>query len=196
MSLDRFIRRLHLYLGLASLPWLLVYGVSSLLLSHPGWFARPPAPEVWQPLFERAYDRPVAESAELRTVARAILIDCELDGAFWAERPRPDELRITRYRFGSDTRLTYRINEHRLRAERRTAGGRDYIVRLHFRGGFQQPSIWDGAWAVAVDLTCLALVLWVITGLWLWWRVRSLRGSGFFALAAGMMTFAALLWWL
>lgn len=195
MTLDRFIRRTHLYLGLALLPWLLVYGVSSLLLSHPTWFAQPAA-EVWQPLFDRDYNRPVAESTDLRTVARAILIDCELDGAFWAERPRADELRITRHRFGSDTRLIYRINEHRLRAERRTANGRDYVLRLHFRGGFQQPSVWDGAWAVVVDLTCLALVAWVLTGLLLWWRMRALRGSGLLALIAGVMTFAAMLWWL
>jgi len=70
-SFDQINRRTHLYLGLFLTPWLLMYGVSSVLISHHSWFrsAQPPA---WQPVFEREYHRPVPDQTDLRDVAQAI----------------------------------------------------------------------------------------------------------------------------
>ena len=35
----RFVRRVHMYFGLVLFPFVLIYGVSSLLFNHPGWLS-------------------------------------------------------------------------------------------------------------------------------------------------------------
>lgn len=60
-------RRTHLYLGLALIPWVLVYGLSSLMINHSPFFNKlfddgtPP----WNTKFEQEYHRPVPEDADL-----------------------------------------------------------------------------------------------------------------------------------
>ena len=40
MTFPHFNRRLHLYLGLALLPWLFMYGLSSIPFAHTQYFER------------------------------------------------------------------------------------------------------------------------------------------------------------
>lgn len=192
-AFDLINRRTHLYLGLFVMPWLVMYGLSSLMLSHPSWFHSEDTPH-WQPLFERPYQRPVPEKADLREVAQAILKDCNLEGAFWAQRPKPNEIHIDRFRFRDQTRLIYSIKDQRLRAERQQFPWDRVVVRLHFRGGFQQPTFLDTLWAILVDVACLAILIWIASGLLMWWRLTRLRLWGSLALGGGLLSFALLIW--
>ena len=192
-SFDYLNRRTHLYLGLFIMPWLMMYGVSSFMLCHPAWFRSEESAQ-WQPVFEREYQRDVPKDANLREVGNAILSDCNLQGAFWANRPKPDEIQVTRFRFRDATRLSYSIKEHRLRAERQEFKLGQLPVRLHFRGGFQQPTFWDTLWAVLVDVACLGILIWVGSGVLMWWRLRALRLWGTISLAGGLLSFALLIW--
>ena len=192
-SFDQINRRTHLYLGLFLTPWLLMYGVSSFLISHHSWFrsAQPPA---WQPVFEREYHRPVPDQTDLRDVAQAILKDCNLEGAFWVQRPKPDEIRINRFRFWNETRLTYLLKDRRLRAERQQLRWDQVVVRMHFRGGFQQPTLRDDLWAVLVDVACAGILVWIASGLLMWWRLARLRVWGAIAVGGGILSFLLLVW--
>lgn len=192
---DHFNRRVHLYLGLFLTPWLLMYGISSFLISHHAWFRSDQQP-AWQSLFEKEYQRPIPTQADLREVAHEILKDCNLEGAFWVERPRPDELRINRFRFWDETRLVYSISKQRLQAEHQSLRWDQVILRMHFRGGFLQPTLWDDLWAVLVDVACLGILAWVGSGLFMWWRLTRLRTWGTLAIGTGLLSFLWLLWWL
>ena len=95
MSLDKINRRTHLYLGLFLMPWLLMYGVSSFIIIRQSWFGGEKQ-AAWEPVFEKEYRHPIPEQRELRAVAQEILKDCNLEGAFWANKPNPDILQINR----------------------------------------------------------------------------------------------------
>lgn len=190
---DLINRRIHLYLGLFLAPWLLMYGISSFLISHHAWFRSDQAPE-WQPVFERGYQRAVPDGADLREVAHEVLKDCGLEGAYWVQRPRPEEIRINRFRLWDETRVTYSIKEQRLRAERQRLRWDQVILRMHFRGGFQQPGFWNDFWAILVDVACIGILAWVGSGLVMWWRVQRLRWWGALTLGGGMLGFTLLLW--
>ena len=192
-AFDQTNRRTHLYLGLFLIPWLLMYGVSSLLISHNTWFRSDQTPE-WRPVFEREYHRSVPEGADLRGIAHEILKDCDLEGAFWAQRPTPNEIRISRFRFLDEIRLTYFIKDQRLKAERQHFRWNQVVTRLHIRGGFQQPTFWNTLWAVLVDVACVGIVLWVASGLVMWWRLGRLRLWGSLALGGGLLAFLLFLW--
>ena len=190
---DLFNRRTHLYLGLFLLPWLTMYGVSSFIISHHAWFRSEQQPP-WHSVFERPYDRPVPDRADLRAVAHEILKDCQLEGAFWAQRPNPNEIRINRFQFWDDTRLIYLIQEQRLRAERQQLRWDQVILRMHFRGGFQQPTLLNDAWAVLVDVVCAGILVWIGSGLVMWWRLARLRITGALTLLAGIASFLLFVW--
>ena len=108
ITFDRINRRAHLYLGLVLLPWVVMYGVSSFVISHHASWFKSDKPPVWEPVFERPYQRPVPDQAnnsndanreQLRVVATEILRENDLEGAFYAERPNAGELRIMRNTF-------------------------------------------------------------------------------------------------
>ena len=48
------------------------------------------------------------------------------------------------------------------------------------------------AWAVVVDLVCISMWLWVISGIYIWFRKRKQRVSGNICLAAGCVLFCVL----
>src|SRR5262250_1440197 len=114
-TFDKVNRRTHLYLGLFLMPWLLMYGVSSLIVIHQSWFKLGESlPR--EPVFEKAYNRPVNaqgvnNSPELRAVAAEILKDCHMEGAFWVDKPNADMLHIERFSFWGSTSLIYSIKE-------------------------------------------------------------------------------------
>jgi hypothetical protein len=190
---DKVNRRLHLYLGLFLMPWLLMYGVSSFILIHQAWFRAEQEPP-WETLFEKECRRPLEADADLRSVAQDILKDHGLEGAFWADKPNADTLRITRFSFWGSTRLTYSIREARVRAEHQRVRGPQAVVRMHFRGGYGQPTFWDKFWGFMVDLACAAIVIWVASGVVMWWRLRRLRAWGALTLGGGILTFLLLVW--
>ena len=190
---DRINRRTHLYLGLFLLPWVIMYGASSLLVSHPAWFRSEQQP-AWEMLFEREYHHPINDQQDLREVAGEILKDIGMEGAFWTQRPKPGELRIDRFDFWGSTRLTYLIKDQKLRAERQQASWNQTLLRMHFRGGFLQTTFLSDLWAVMVDVVCISILLWIVSGLFLWWRLVQTRVWGAVAVGAGILSFLLLVW--
>jgi len=193
ITFDRLNRRAHLYLGLILVPWVLMYGFSSFIISHHAWFRSETEPP-WKPLFDREYRHPVPEKGDLRVVVNEILEENNLEGAFNAERPNPAELHITRNSFFNQTRLTYLIHEQKLRVERQEWRWDQVVVRMHFRGGYHQPLFLNLLWAIMVDVVCVAILLWIASGLIMWWRLSQTRVWGAVAISAGALSFALLIW--
>src|SRR5688572_28549200 len=79
--------RTHLYLGLLLIPWLTMYAVSTVLFNHGEYFRQFRADPAWLPLWEKDYalDLPAANDG-LRDIARKILGDLGLSGAFGVQR--------------------------------------------------------------------------------------------------------------
>jgi len=198
MTFDKINRRLHLYLGLFLGPWLVMYGVSSFILIHQSWFGLEQA-RVWEPLFEKAYSRPIRSQGvnnepDLRATAQEILKDCDLEGAFWVDKPKPDILHIDRFSFWGSTSLTYSITDQKLKAERQRMKVPQAVLRMHFRGGYGQPDFWSKFWGLLVDVACVGILIWIASGLIMWWRLRALRAWGTVAVGAGILSFVLLVW--
>ena len=190
---DKVNRRTHLYLGLFLMPWLLMYGVSSFIIIHQPWFEADKR-DVWQLLYEKEYHRAVNSEADLRATAQEMLKDCNLEGAFWVEKPNPDTLHIDRFGFWESTRLTYAIKEQKLRVEHQKMNVPQAVMRMHFRGGYDQPSFWDKFWGLLVDVACIGIIIWLVSGLVMWWRLPRLRTWGGIAVGGGILSFLLLIW--
>ncbi len=188
MTFNHLNRRTHLYLALALMPWLLIYALSALAIQHRTLFTDEKEPH-WTKRFERPYDRAIAPETDLRPTGAKILADAGLDGLYRVRRQGPQRLIINRFDFFSQTRLTYFITEGRLLAEDQHFRLDQFLIWMHTRAGFQQESLLSDLWAVVVDLVCLGFLVWVASGLYMWWQLTQTRHWGILALSGGLITF-------
>ncbi len=186
MTFPHFVRRLHLYLGMFLLPWFLMYGASSLPFSHNEWFTGRPQ---WTARADRSYDLDVPAGANLREVGARILADLGMSGAFGVSRPNSRQINVYCPNFLRPTRITYDLDKKRLLAEDREFHWPQFLTGLHARGGFEQDSVLNDAWGVTVDVVCVAMMLWIATGVYMWWQLPASRGWGWLALLGGAGSF-------
>jgi hypothetical protein len=180
-----FVRRLHLYLGLFLLPWVVLFGVSSYPFNHP----RPVQPK-WTVVLDRPYTLEVPPGADLRTIGQRIHSDAGFSGGFYVNQPNAKRINVQHPDFRHPTRIAYFVEEKRLLAERREFVGSQFLTSMHARNGYELDSFWDTVWAVLVDVTCVAFLVWIASGLVMWWMLPGSRSWGWVALGAGALTFA------
>jgi hypothetical protein len=194
MSANLFLRRLHLYLGLALLPPFFLYGISSIAFSHPSWFQASPeeAKRDWILRFERPFQIDLASGEDDRAVGARILRDINMEGAFGVWRPPgQNQLHVIRFSFLKASRASYYPKENRLVVEDRRFRWGPFLTGMHGRGGFEQESLLNDLWAVLVDVVCFSILAWIATGLYLWWKRPPSRSFGWIAIACGCALFGA-----
>ena len=193
-STNLILRRTHLYLGMLLIPWLLIFGLSTLMFNHVDYF-RPlrPADPQFVSLWEKDYTlpRPITDT-NLREVVAQLLADNGLQGAFGA-RQQGNVLDITLQNFLEPTKLKYNLNTKQLRAEKKKFAWVEVLQRLHFRAGYNGSSLLANVWPVIVDVFCVTMLIWILTGLYLWWKIRDSRRWGWITIGGGMLTIALLL---
>lgn len=198
MTFQHLNRRTHLYLALFLLPWFFLYGVSSIAFSHSQYFDaldKAKGKPLWTTRLERTgYDIPVPEGPELRDLADRVVKDTGLaGGAYGAYRQSPNQINVYVYTFWKSTQVKYFLDEKKLVVEDRRFRWDHFLTGMHAKGGFEQGGL-HNVWAAVVDLVCLAMLLWIATGLIMWWNLPPTRGWGWIALLAGIVSFAGFLW--
>ena len=102
MTYSHLNRRLHLYLGMALLPWFFMYGISSVPFAHNQFFEQRDAAKglpLWTLRAERALDMPVPEDAAgLRAFGATLLKDAGVEAtSFGAYRQSPTQVNVYAY---------------------------------------------------------------------------------------------------
>lgn len=193
-STNLILRRTHLYLGMLLIPWLMIYGLSTLMFNH-GEYFRPlrPADPQFVSLWEKDYTLPhPITDTNLREVVAQLLADNGLQGAFGAQQ-KGNVLNITLQNFLQPTKLNYNLVTKKLQAEKKKFAWVEVLQRLHFRAGYNGSSLLANVWSVIVDVFCVTMLIWILTGLYLWWKIRDSRRLGWLTIAGGMLTIALLL---
>lgn len=194
MNTSHLLRRLHLYLGLALLPWFLMYGISSLPFAHNRYFENRDAAKglpLWTMRLERSYEAPVpAGQEELREFGRGILREVGLKPVnFGVYRQSPTRLIVNTYSFLESIRVIYASDRKWLTVEDRRFRFDQFLTGMHARGGFEQDGFLSDSWGVMVDIVCLAMIGWILTGYYMWWGIPGHRRWGTVAIIAGVGAF-------
>jgi hypothetical protein len=197
MTFGHINRRLHLYLGLALLPWFFMYGISSVPFAHNQFFERRDAAKglpQWTLRAEHEVELPIpADAAALRgfgaeLLARAGMPDVGA-AAYGVYRQGPTQVNVYWYTFRQSTQLKYFSDRKRLTVEDRRFRWDHFLTGMHARGGFEQGGWLQRSWSVVVDLVCVGILLWIASGLYMWWGVPASRRWGVIAIAAGTVSF-------
>lgn len=191
--LSRLLRQIHLYLALFLAPWVLMYALSTVVMNHRAqlreWYGGP----LPQPVFEREvpFEAALPEGASPKQAGAQILGALGMEGAFNANRRGADgALIINRFDPVTPRRITLVPGSGRLRIEKFPWDSRAYLERMHRRRGYQHEAPAEDAWAFSVDLFIAAILLWTVSGLWMWWELKKTRWWGWAALAGGCALFA------
>jgi hypothetical protein len=177
-----------MYLALFFFPWMLMYALSTLAMNHRTWFTGPPA--AFHKERELIYDGVFPEQAAPRVMAQQILASMDLDGAHTVTRRNDGTLVVNRNDLVTPRRITYTPADRRLVIERMPVRANAFLERFHRRRGYATGYTLDTAWAVSVDLVIVAMLFWVLSGLWMWWEMRVTRKFGLLALLGGAGMFA------
>lgn len=193
---DRIMRYIHLYTGLFLMPWIAVYATSALFLNHNQWFREKlnVNPPKWEVLKEVEFlpDDTFPEVPEEQ--AGAILQLLDLDGAHRIQgQPNANQMIIFRISGSGNYRITWRRTRSLIVVEKQRPFSLYRLIHfLHFRGGYGQPYFAYITWAVLVDAIAISMFLWVITGIYLWYRRSRRLLFGCLCIAAGLMLFICL----
>jgi hypothetical protein len=194
MTYSHINRRLHLYLGMALLPWFFMYGISSIPFAHTPFFNQLDAAKglpMWTMRAGRTIDLPVPEdTAGLRTLGAALLREAGIEGtSFGTYRQSPTQINVYSYSFWNSTQLKYYTDTRKLTVEDRRFRWDQFLTGMHARGGFEQEGLIDRSWSVVVDLVSLSMIVWIASGLYMWWELPGQRRWGWLAIVGGTTSF-------
>lgn len=192
VSLTKFARRAHLYLGLVLMPWFIMYGITSLAFNHSDWFGKSTASwttvETWPFSANVDLSKPFPQELGQEMLDTAGM-SVDAWGVYrWGREPT---VYVGMPSFWQHRRLAYPPDGDTMRFETREKTFGEFLTGMHARGGYHHDSLVNDLWAFVVDIVCLSFIVWVISGLYLWWRFSRMRLLGGIALAAGFLSFAA-----
>lgn len=188
---SRAIRRVHMYTALFLGPWLAMYALSTLVMAHRGFVSSlysTPRPAM---VVEREldYSRAFPTNLTREEISERILEDLGLEGTrsvSGGQKGQP--LVINRQQALTPRRITFDPGKGKLQIEREEFRAASFLERMHRRRGYNE-HLAQNLWGFVVDAAVAAMVFWSLSGVWLWWELRSTRLWGALALSAGTTLF-------
>ncbi len=183
----QLVRNIHLLLASFSLPFLLMYGVSAVQMSHNAWFTLRPA----------VHEREVSltpHQSDARAVAREIM---EREPAVRGElnniQATPAGLVLRVVLPGTVHEVQYDRASGKTRLRTSVAGVLGMLNRLHHAAGLWHEPVSLKVWATAVAVVSLSLLLVGASGIYMWFTRRPERRIGLILLGANALIAIAML---
>ncbi len=181
-------RKIHLYLGIAISPFLLVFAISTLMLNH----GVTPNPIEESSVASLEIEDGVEGPALVSTVLDQLGLTGEvvgrgqiLDGKTVVRVSRP----------GKVTVVTVDIAAREAQVKDRIFGLMDTMRYLHLNPGPHKSPTWTFSklWGWVADSTVYITLLLTLTGVYMWVVLKSERRAGLIALGSGAFGFAIIL---
>jgi hypothetical protein len=174
------IRNIHLLLASCSLPFLVMYGVSAVQMSHNSWFQMKPAVQ------ERDFQLQAGQS-DARAVARDVMDrESSIKGEITNVQANAAGLSLRIVVPGTVHEVKYNPASGNAHVRTNIAGVMGMLNRLHHWAGFYHEPVPMKLWAGAVAIASAALLLLGATGLYMWFTRRPERRIGVALLAINL----------
>lgn len=192
----KWIRKIHMYLALFIMPWMFIYSISTMMMNHRDFILS--FYENRQPAFETAKTINVPNNLALDRNPSAnsvqILEFLGMEGKHnvqGGENNKP--LVINRQDPFGQKRIIYNPEQKTIKVEEQNFRLQTFMEQIHRRRGFETPYIFEDLWGFTVDLAVLAILFWVLSGLWIWWEIKQTRKWGALSAGAGFLLFTLFL---
>jgi hypothetical protein len=175
----RLLRTTHLALASLSLPFLLLYGLSSIQMTHSAWFSRGPK-------ITKTHVSASAGRNNARLLARELMDREGLRGDIQqiSETPIDYKLRIARPGTVYEIDYVRATGETAIRTS--TANFMGLMNRLHHAAGFWHDYRLINVWSAVVVFVSIAIILLGVSGVWMWFARGKDRVVGMVLLALNL----------
>ncbi len=197
----RWLRDLHLYLGLFISPFVLLFAASVFYLNH-GKLGpdTPPPAETYQDLeIPDGFDRVKGRDAVDR--ARAILPQVSVSGeiGFLRYNASSRHLIFPVSKAGLESTVDVDLDARSATVSRRRMGLWESIAYLHKMPGPHNVAIRGNSagirlWRGVADATIYLLLFVSLSGVYLWWAIKAERGTGLLLVSSGLATLMGLVY--
>lgn len=195
-SLRAWMRDLHLYVGLAASPLVLVYAVSTVALNHPTWLA---APDSEPAVRTAAVVLQNPEQADSLVLGREVLRQTGVVGEIMFVRRKTEErrLEIPVQLAGQKTTIRVDLATGRAVIERQRPSLIASLIYFHKMPGphvvaMRGNSLPIALWRWIADGAVCAILFLAASGVYLWTALRAERRIGVLSLAGGAVVFTLL----
>jgi hypothetical protein len=172
LTMYKIVRNIHLLLASFSMPFLIMYGVSAVQMSHSTWFQMKPA----------VHERELSIAAgvtDARAVAREIMErDASIKGEISNIQPNDTGIVLRIIVPGTVHEVRYQRGSGVGRVKTSVAGVMGMLNRLHHWAGFWHEPASMKVWGFAVAIASAALLLLGASGIYMWFTRRSERRIG------------------
>jgi hypothetical protein len=192
-NLSRLVRQVHMFTGLFLAPWMLMYALSTLVMTHREFVGSLYSSKAPAMITEREldYSRSFATNAMREEIAQQILQDLGLDGAHSVSGGRDGKpVAIQREHALAQHRVIFDAAKRKITIEREEFRASTVLDRMHRRRGYRQPYALDDTWGFTVDVAVVSMVFWSLSGIWLAWELKTTRLWGALSLSVGLGLFA------
>jgi hypothetical protein len=186
------IRKIHLYSGLIIVIFLMMYFVSGFMMVHRPWFLTPPPPPTTRTV---TFQPTGAQTKE--QIAADVQKQLGLVGRIQSSYPQPKDVTLFWINHpGTMLRVDVSTKEHLVRLTTQRTGIVGTLIMLHKVSGYDDQPLFD-AYAFFCDLAGAAMILFPLSGVYLWWKTTKVRVWGILCLLAscayggGMMLYLA-----
>lgn len=182
-------RQLHLYLGIAVSPFLLVFAVSTILLNH----GVTPSPIEEKSTVPIQIENGMEGGALVESVLNQLQLTGEVVGRGQVRNGRT-MVRVAKP--GNVKIITVDIEKREAVVLERSFGLMDTMRYLHLNPGpHKSPSwIFSKMWGWVADSTVYITLFLTLTGIYMWAVLKSERKAGLIALGSGAFAFVAILY--
>jgi hypothetical protein len=173
-----------------------MYTISSVVLNHSAFIRSFYGSEWvrWTIAEEIEYNVEFPDNASADSIADRIMADLDLPGSRFVRGPLSQgEYLITRQDPFDTRRVTFRPSDSTLVIEQRNFNIPTFLIGTHIRLGYGQTHMPSDLWAFMVDLVAVSMLIWVITGIYMWWKIPRIRTSGGASALTGFAIFILLL---
>jgi len=198
-GISRLVRRIHMFTGLFLAPWMVMYALSTMVMTHHEYvnsFYASKSPVMVKER-ELDYSRTFPTNLTRDAIGQQILNDLSMDGAHSVSGGRNGgPLVIQRQHALPHQRLTFDESTSKITIEREEFRAPTILERLHRRRGYKQPYALEDTWGFTVDVAVVTMVFWSLSGIWLAWELKTTRVWGALAFVVGLglfVVFAALI---
>ena len=198
-GISRLLRRIHMFTGLFLAPWMIMYALSTLVMSHQEYVNSfyPSKNPVLVKERELDYSRSFPTNLTRDAIAKQILDDLGLDGTHSVSGGRNGKaLVVQRQHALPHRRLTFDASVSKITIEREEFRTPTVLERLHRRRGYNQSYALEDTWGFTVDVAVVTMAFWSLSGIWLAWELKTTRVWGALSLVVGLGLFVVFAAWI
>jgi hypothetical protein len=189
------VRALHLYIGLLISPFVLIFAVSVLVINHPQFINKAiPLKEIQANV---RLDSVPLRSTDLLT-ARAILKELNITAEVEYINRNDSSLFFPARTPGKQYRISVNTHNGMASVTETDLGALRGTAFMHYMPGPHNASIRGNSgfikvWRYIADLTVYSILFLTISGIFLWFFIKSERKAGIYATAAGVLVLIGLI---